>query len=79
MTQLEREKLLEKISGLVGEHCHGFIFAAEVDCDELDSPAQNDAGMIALWTGGRTLATGLSCRLYHQLQKSDEILWEQEA
>ncbi|MFZ5807076.1 MAG: hypothetical protein ACOY3I_07715 [Verrucomicrobiota bacterium] len=78
MNQSQRENLLQAVEALAGEHCHGFIFAAEVDCDDLTHPQQNGSGMIVIWDGGLTLATGLASRLYHQLKSRDIPVWEKE-
>lgn len=78
MTQIQREQLLAAVENLVGEHCHGFVFAAEVDCDETEYPKENDTTMIVYWNGGLTMASGLASRLYHQLQKRDKVFWEDD-
>jgi hypothetical protein len=78
MTQTQREQLLATVEKVVGEHCHSFIFAAEVDCDEVEHENQSDTTMIVFWNGGLTMAAGLASRLYHQLQKRDQVFWEDD-
>jgi hypothetical protein len=72
MSPEQREELLERVSDLVGEHCNGFVFIADVDVDGSEyDPEMNESVMICVWTGGVTLATGLLRRATIQMEKND--------
>lgn len=61
MNAQERDELLEKMDALVGEHCNGYVFLADIEADEFCEGA-HESVMVGKWTGGVTLCTGLLYR-----------------
>jgi hypothetical protein len=68
----ERRKLLSDIKELVGERCHGFVFAGQVDIDEDKNGDGED--FVFTWGGSVTLANGLLNRATRRLKTVDDIL-----
>lgn len=67
MTTKERTELLDKVSELCGEQCHGYCFVALVDTnDEGEKPGAT--ATITMYEGGIDLAVGLSERLRARLK-----------
>ena len=79
MNRDERQKLLEAVEALVGEHCYAFHFAAEVDADEAqEDKGDNPTMMISHWDGGPTMVMGMLRRSTIQMDAMEATKAEQE-
>jgi len=62
-------EIIHKLNEILGEHCHGFIFAAMVNghpADDSDQPR-----FVYQWDGGAVMAEGLTRKLLRRLDDDD--------
>jgi hypothetical protein len=74
----ERSELLDKVKDLVGEHCNGFVFIADIEADEYEEGA-HESVMVGVWNGGVTLCTGLLHRAVVQMDRQNGMFSEEES
>lgn len=68
------DELLDKVQELVGEHCQGFVFIAEVDSNEFEAGLE-ETQMVWGYNGGMTLVNGMIRRASKEL---DRLMDQQE-
>lgn len=70
------QQILDAITQIVGEHCHGWVFAAEVDNPTPESP--DGTRTISAFDGGLNRAMGLHRRLGRRLDSLDGMAGESD-